>query len=259
MKTILRFAVIVLLAVGGVALATDYTFSVSEGEWQVTTNWSPNGRPVAGDTATIGANKLCKVVNAEAVESVTVSTGLMDGNLNIRLGGALDLGAGGSTSTVNGDLTFGGGSGDPPQLVIKNDLTIQGSGSIDGADGAGGLITYVTTNYRLTINESVVLEGDMAVSCEFTNSARVSAGANDKIELLDGSNPDDDNGIWEITSSSGEIDFQDTAVTLNGDFSVAGTLRVQQSVVTTGELSFKQNGVIAVTAGKIFRASGVGG
>ena len=75
------------------ASATDFTFTangVATGVWRDQDNWTDGvgggGIPIAGDTATIPANKTCQVeaAQAEACDSLTVEDG---GKLEVNVSG----------------------------------------------------------------------------------------------------------------------------------------------------------------------------
>lgn len=259
--TLLICLILCLALTGAPALATDYTFNVTSGIWELGTNWTPTGIPGAGDKATIPAAKTCTITSSgTAAEVIDVESGLSDGLLQINIGAKLALGASGSTSTVDGKLLFHtGGSGDDAELVIKNDLTINGSGSIEGNLSAG-LITYATTNYRLTIDGTVVLSGEVTVECKFTNSATVEANSTSGVFVLASGSIPQGNGDWKVTDADAKLRFQDSATggALSGDFIIGGTLDIDQNVYTTGDLTLQEDGVIEVASGMRFKASALG-
>ena len=183
MKT--RYAcswVVVLVALGNApspAHAIDYTFDPegSVGDWTNQQTWDPDGRPAAGDSATIPAGITCIHADPDYrlafADWIVVEEGasLVIGTEDFTQGMAyrLDLegNAQGTQSVVDGLLLF---RHPDSQLAWKphlrfRDVTIAGSGVIstrDGENAASAMISatrYYDEEYTLTIGPQLTVTG----------------------------------------------------------------------------------------------------
>ncbi|MBK6363894.1 MAG: hypothetical protein IPF52_10510 [Saprospiraceae bacterium] len=74
--------------------AVDYTL-LTTGDWNVTTNWSPNGVPGVGDKAIIPSGKTVTLVGDVTIDMVDLSGGTISGNFDLTISGTLVWTAGG--------------------------------------------------------------------------------------------------------------------------------------------------------------------
>lgn len=129
--------------------ATNYSFNISNGNWNVSTNWLPNGVPTTGDNVTIGSGKTLTLdlpgVNINNLTLIGTLQGINDLNIggDLLLQGTALLDNQGAT-TVGGFFDWQGGS-----------LGLTGSGTIT----LGGLTTIATTVARTLQNRTLVLNG----------------------------------------------------------------------------------------------------
>ncbi|KAA0219562.1 MAG: hypothetical protein EDS66_17280 [Planctomycetota bacterium] len=116
------------------AFATTYTFSVSDGDWSDSSDWSPNGTPGAGDTAIIPADTTCHVTSNQVIAVLEVESG---GTL--RMEGAellIGLHNNATTSTIDGLVTFETVSSTLAVWRMKGDVTFTGSGTLNASKGS---------------------------------------------------------------------------------------------------------------------------
>jgi hypothetical protein len=111
--------------------ATNYDYiGANNGNWSVSTNWSPLGVPSTGDNVTINS----KVVNLN-VSGVTIN--------DLTLGSSVLQGA--NALTITGNLIVNGGS-----LLMDGNVTVAGNFTITNSGGTVGLST-ATSVTDLTI------------------------------------------------------------------------------------------------------------
>lgn len=133
------------------AVATDYTFNPTSGNWGTPGNWSPAGIPQDGDTATIPGGKTCRVEDDDrAATSFQVGN---FGTLKI-VGHSLTITAD-SSFVDKGALIFETDGGNDGELVIGANLSISGDTSnIYAVDSNRGVIR-TTGDYTLTIDGEI--------------------------------------------------------------------------------------------------------
>ena len=248
-KLINLTSVIALVVVTSAHAGTAFTFTPAQGnsgDWKTQVNWTPAGHPEAGDNVTIPLGKRCFVTEQEAIDYFKVQS---SGILEIKDDGELNLGTNvgpvlPSTVDKNGVLDL---TSLTATLTIKSDVTIQGSGFIQGQ--GGGIIDGHPN--RLTIDQGLTLTGDLEIRCKFTNSAIV--WANDNLVWVRlGSEPLGD-GTWKASGQNSTLWFDQgtwpSDTLLTGDFIIIaqGAVLVEESnVKTSGHLIFK-DGFIVVT------------
>ncbi|TWT44822.1 hypothetical protein RAS1_12400 [Phycisphaerae bacterium RAS1] len=166
MKSKLSIALILLAAVD-LATATDYTFqpqSGNSGTWSVNGNWTPNGRPGTGDTATIPTGKTCIVSSQnEAITTLTIASGAV-----VRVSGRdLTLVSYGSTQpaiSLSGKIEMEKPSSVMPRLLVSGTLTFSGDGSIQAsvADNLGPAeVTGTDVSTRVVDFGTVTVRGSI--------------------------------------------------------------------------------------------------
>ncbi len=68
---------------------------MTTGDWNVTTNWSPNGVPGVGDKAIIPSGKAVTLVGDVIIDYVDLTGGTITGNFNLTISGTLVWTSGG--------------------------------------------------------------------------------------------------------------------------------------------------------------------
>ena len=173
---------------------TFYFDVVTEGDWETQTNWTPNGKPGAEDTAIIVDGHTCLVEEAhqEAAE-VEVEEGATLGIVSKDL--TIADGSGLVHLTLDGTLYFktaiGPGAPTPRLLTPSARLDIQGTGLVTArrADGYGpGRIEGV----GLFVYSGATLAGSLQIYSDYTIS-------NDGTFVVDGST--DDMYVGRLSSS----------------------------------------------------------
>ena len=187
--------------------------------------------------------------NVEAADHITVNAFV---DLVIHGGGRLTLdGDDVTTHSINGTIDLiGAGS---KLRFITNSQTLSGSGLIKGQDHGA----HISLSNSVTLTSGITIEGALQIrACcgTFINGATGLVHANrssgDKVLMLyDGTFDDADGAEWKVSNHADAIlRFSVAATGLEGDFTVHdGTLDIDASVCTTGDLSF--------TGGKIDVAS----
>lgn len=110
----------------------------ASGDWATTTAWTPNGRPGAGDTATIG-NFAVTVTGTEIIGTSGLDSAVAELRFTSASGGSLTIAAGGQLNLrCNVDRTSG----------VSNTLCVNGGGilEIDPSAAADPAATY----YKIT-------------------------------------------------------------------------------------------------------------
>jgi hypothetical protein len=153
------------------ATGTTYA-SAAAGNWNVGTNWSPNGVPASGDRVTI-----THAITVSDDRTIGHSPGAGDANaaISIGSGGSLTINSG-ATLAVRGDLKFTSGSG--------KTLTVNGTLEFDASAAA----SPSTAEYVLGLNylSNLTVNGGTVRSNASGANAKVTAtGSSAVIELTD--------------------------------------------------------------------------
>lgn len=115
------FSTILTLAITTTAHATNYTFTATSGDWNVQTNWSPNGTPTFGDTATIPSGKTCKIADAnQSCTSIVIQSG---GTFGLE---SRDLTLSAGSVSNAGTFYFDNTGGGTPRVLLTGNITFQG-------------------------------------------------------------------------------------------------------------------------------------
>jgi len=221
-------------------------------------------RPAEDDRAVILTNKTCSVnVNAVA-DTIDVQSGaVLDISSAVTLSLDNDNGPS-SNSVVDGDVLLSNASA---ILEFKD-----ASHSINNG-GAGNRRIYGTSNTaQILVSSAITITlasgGNVAGSLEFragsgtlTNNGFVNANranaSDDTLSLYSGTF--NGSGTYEVTLASATLHFLSgvTATSMSAAFvlNAAGTLDIDDSVCTTGNLTFSA-GTIDVAAGKSAKFSG---
>jgi N-acetylneuraminic acid mutarotase len=92
------FSCLIILFLISKGYSAAYTFNVANGNWNVSTNWMPNGIPGTGDVAIIGSGKTVTLVSDVIIDKMTISGGTVSGNFNLRVDSLFSW----SSGTVSG-------------------------------------------------------------------------------------------------------------------------------------------------------------
>lgn len=168
-----------------------------------------------------------------------------------------------SVSTINGTITME----DETAIlrITSNDHTFQsaGSGTLIGEDGGA----KIEIGNGQTLTNEITIQGCLRIvraqgasNTTFINNGTVSANAGCTLEVYTNYLDDQDDvaeesGNWSVSgNSNAELWLRVGSDELTGDFAIsAGTLDVDASIITTGDLSFT-SGTIEVYQGKTFQA-----
>ncbi|TWT43671.1 hypothetical protein RAS1_00700 [Phycisphaerae bacterium RAS1] len=234
MKTCLS-AIRAIACVGfaSVALASDFTFTATSGDWGTPSNWDPASVPSTGDAATIPNGKTCSVGNAnQTCGKVTVDSG---GTLKVT---ARDLtisssGPSGARLVVNGDLKLEKPSSTVGRIVFSGfEVEVSGSGTISAlADNGGGGTIVGDGTYLFKVGSTVTMVGSIVFLTGVEN-----------------------NGYMHVNDSNDQMDFGD--MTVSSRFTLRGTggIAVSAGTVRFGRVEFKDSfpGVsLEVTGGEM--------
>ena len=251
-----------LLATG--ANAADKYFYHTQGTPQAWTsaNWytAPDGggssttKPGTSDRAIIEAD--CFMSTSEEAESIEVEVGQ---ELDIRTNQTLTLNNGSSEDSVIAGTLDLEASGSELEFTTNNHQ-ISGAGKIDGSSDSARL--RISSAITVTVSQHTSVTGAMEIragSGTLDNDGTVeadNAGAgNSTLTCFDGTFAG--SGEYKVSTVGATMQFSsgisDTGMA--ADFTMtAGTLDVNEEVVTTGEYS-QTGGTLDVVAGKKFQAS----
>jgi hypothetical protein len=156
MKT--KLLLTLLLALVQSICFSQKTYTGASGNWNVATNWSPNGIPTATDDVIIPSGKSVSVPINAVAKSVTIS-----GSLSMITGVTLTVG----TSSLSGDFTVNTG----------------GSFTMPGGSGIATLIVYGNYNNNGSTDfwkSNVIIVGDLLSpsSSALQNQGNVVVGGN---------------------------------------------------------------------------------
>jgi Secretion system C-terminal sorting domain len=239
------------------AWAIDYT-SAATGNWNVATNWSPNGIPGTGDNVTITTHTMT-LTGAETCNNITVQ-----GTSGTRLA------LGTFTLTVEGTLTGPRSSSSISATLISGTGTIKftgGSRSIFEYAGSSGTNYYLTSINGFNMDVSLTSGATATMSSVGTGlrvtTLAVNTGNFDMgiaEELRVGGSTD---GTGSLTIASGSelitqsvrrissgITYPGT-VTVNGTLTIYGTVLNGTTVTINGRLKLKSNSGLGSTPASI--------
>ena len=176
-------ACLVLLSAAS-AHAVSYSWNVSSGDWFTATNWNPNGVPGSGDDVTISNNGTCTLdAPGASIQSLTISSGILAGNGNLQVGGAMSWSgngfltsqvSGSGTITVNGLLTinagiFGAKTLSGRTLLLAGGATYTGNQHGLGLTAGAAIINNATFEF---VSDSGAAQG-ISGTGTFTNNGTV--------------------------------------------------------------------------------------
>jgi Secretion system C-terminal sorting domain len=88
--------------------AVNYSFNVTNGNWNVNTNWLPIGVPTTGDNVTIASGKTVSLnIAGVSINNLTVS-GKLSGANDLAVAGNFDINAVGAEFSVDGTVSIAG-------------------------------------------------------------------------------------------------------------------------------------------------------
>ncbi len=109
-------------------LATNYSFNVSTGNWDVAANWLPNGIPTTGDNVTIPSGRTVTLNIASVTINDLTCSGTLQGANSLNITGNLTINSGALANdgnvSVTGTLTWTGGNIGATTLSTVTDVTI---------------------------------------------------------------------------------------------------------------------------------------
>ncbi|GAB4543853.1 MAG: hypothetical protein Fur002_16520 [Anaerolineales bacterium] len=234
--------VFALLPAQAAHAATVYQ-SAATGDWNVATNWSPNGVPGATDVVTILNGHTMNMTAGVSVDSLTIDAGgrLETNAFNLTVetaltnNGTLIAGANiitlngsfvnaGTFDAANGQVVYGGAGAQTIANVSYYDLTIGGSG-VKTSSGA----SILTVGNNLTIDSGAAM--DVAHSIEVGGVTDISGAVTHS-----GANPSQFTGGFTVNASGTWDNTGNAAVTLKNGLTNNGTFNAG-----TGVYSFKTN------------------
>ena len=273
MKKTILLLTIAAACTAGPANAADYTFDVTSGDWDVTTNWNPNGTPQDGDSATIPYAKTCFVDTDEECDGIDVV-----GTLEIEAGASLTLRPEiAEWAKTPGTLKLTGDATNTADLIIDGDVVMFGDlgqlvmayGLIKAKNASGDKLTLLQED---PLHPPLRILGFGEISVALDSHVPVVADQPTKTLKLTG----DDKigslpvGAWEAYGGTLEIDCAVTGdapwkqtrgggnsntvikhcVSVTGDVTVTvGTFDVQATFCTSGDLVWMGNTGIDVSSG----------
>ena len=226
-----KLGLFLLLAFPALVFATDYTCSGSgTRNWHTLTDWTPNGIPAAGDTATISPNctMQCEENQACAVGKAGIP-GTTD--LNIQAGGQLIV-ANGASFDMQGDVLMAG------ELDVFG-----GTFTVDPAAAAGAAFYYIDGGYSWgAVTLKVCSESSCSSNTGNLAILTCNQGAAGSCEVRHSTYSG--NAI-NFLGSHGQISNFGTA-SIPGMFLNDGQLPATGGFVAKNNFSFHNNGVIQV-------------
>jgi len=252
-KQILMLLAALMLLPGAInkvqAAATNYTFNVASGAWNVAANWSPavvpGGNP--NDSVIIPTAKSCTGLggSSQSCSNLTVQgTGTLTVDANtLTVSGVTTIGSSGaanltiasgatfaSTSTASGAYVFGGTS---------SSITNNGTFTCTGGNGSGGTTPIFQNNGTVTFSGSqqefnsavAVIQGTNAAlnlssssSTPFGGSSTLTASAaSNTVSYVSGANMKVTTYYNLTVNPSGTQTWSSGAYIIQGTLTVAGT------------------------------------
>ena len=166
---------IFLFSTGQIFSQTTYT-SATDGNWNSQFSWSPNGIPVAGDTATI----LHNITVSDAQECTTLDVDFAFGKKLTISGSGASLTVSGTTTNDGEILVTGGSAANPATLTLNGNLTNNDSFTVNA-----GQRLIMGTNASVTADAAITIKSDSDSHGSFYFY----------------------NGTWTPTSNSGVISY----------------------------------------------------
>jgi hypothetical protein len=178
--------------------ATDYTFNVTSGNWDLAANWLPNtGVPGLGDNVTIPVGKTVLLSHAIVCSNITVNGTLTDVNISIlTISQNLTIGLDGKLGlieeiTIQGNLIWIGG--DIFGTALDAPITVQGTTVINTSSTTGYLYgrqiimngggTSASGNLKFENGAQLVLPAGQTFTYTATSNGTFD-GAGHKFEVL---------------------------------------------------------------------------
>ena len=229
--------------------ATDYEFAVSNGNWNTSANWNPNGIPGAGDNVTIPDSATVLINTSTTLENfvnngaVTTATG--DLTINGNYSGTGSLSASSITINFKGDVDFSQGTFSGSSHTVKLNGTASQKIKINASGTDFGNLEINKTSRDVTVEES---EGTLsAASLKITSApggvtVKAPLSVTGILEHTGGGNALFTKRVTAQTlrhSGIGTADFSEEVVTPNLDHTGTNTLTFQKKIQITA--SFTDN------------------
>lgn len=180
-------------------------------------------------------------------------------------------------STINGEVEiYAGSSTNYGALVLAGNVTITGTGVIEGYDDEARIENSDSTVRTLTIPSGFTIEGALESKAKIVNNGSVIAedgtlkltaggegsgvwSAHGSTGVLQVAEEVTGSGTWQLTDDAGaKIVIDAESICLGGDVIVnKGTLDINEAFKTTGDLSLSSvDALIDVAANKTAKFSG---
>ncbi len=243
-----KFGLMVLmfgvLTIAGIA-QTKYTWSVSSGDWNVSSNWNPPGVPGPADSAVVNSGAVTLSVDAE-VGGFSLTGGILNGDGKLTVTG-LALWAGGKLEGSDSLVVAPGAalriSGGNVKELNTRSLLNRGNGIWSGAGKIGlrnGALLLNDVGASFEIQNDANIESFIPGGGSFINAGAILKSAGSSTSLID-----------VAFSTTGPITINSGAMMLKKNSSLGGT------AVTVGAGSeFEFNGAAHTLDNVIFEGGG---
>ena len=210
------------VAVAPAAAGDVHWIGAAGARWDVGTNWSPEGEPMANDDVFIANNNWCKIPASHAASAQTIDIDTGD-EVRMRSGSSLTLGEQDypHDSVIDGLLTVGSNgaatlkisgshtiTGDDGTIELKNSSIIDDNGDDDDLlTIEGDSEADCSKDDRPLIEDSLVITGVGSIKVALQNEAYVVAGPPGVLVLADHDKDSGCCGSW-IAEEGGELGVQ---------------------------------------------------
>ncbi len=194
--------------------------SANDGNYNNPANWTPNGVPGAGDTATINTSTASVITELQDDSVQALTLGKLD-TLAISTGETYTVGnaAASSTLAVAGTLSLNSTGYDTALVVDATTLTLNGGGEVllGNANGSNSnlILAGAAGDVLANVSDKIVGAGEIGdgTALGFTNAAAgiVDANVSNQLVINTGSVTASNAGLFEATAGGGGLVLQ-TAV-----------------------------------------------
>ena len=167
------------------------TSAPKSGTWSKSSNWSPFGVPLAGDSVVIGGHSTYTLTLNVATTPILNSLTISDSGATLAVGTST-LNVAGTSNVSLGHITIAGGKiNDAGGLTLASGASLSGSGTVAAPLSGGGTITAsggtldltgtVGSGLTLSINSAVV--SDLKIDGTATAATIAISSANQTLEI----------------------------------------------------------------------------